>query len=119
VLITLHTIYQGVRRAPVLRDIASKIAHFVELFDYECIYLINYAGVPREKCVSINDGADGGDNFYDKDKAKQALGLQGRDIILNMGIMAEHKGMNILAKATIEAAKQRPNLLFLGVGTNA
>jgi hypothetical protein len=36
-----------------------------------------------------------------------------------MGIMAGHKGMDVIAKATIEAAKQRPNLLFLGVGTNA
>jgi hypothetical protein len=70
VLITLHTVYHDIGRAPVLRDIGRKIAHFVELFDYECIYLINYAGVPREKCISINDGADGGDNFYDKSKVK-------------------------------------------------
>jgi hypothetical protein len=52
-----------------MKNISTRIAHFLQLFDYECLYFINLLGIDRERCVSINDAALG-KGYRDRESLK-------------------------------------------------
>ncbi len=103
VLVTLHTIWIDKNITPKIKKISTRIAHFLQLFDYECLYLINFLGIDRDKCVSINDAALG-KGYRDREKLKKKLGLSGRKVIFNYGIMGDHKAPSTMANGVADAS---------------
>jgi hypothetical protein len=97
-MLTIHAFNLHKNEDEFIQEWASQIKHFLELYDYECFYLAGYLHVPLNKCVSIANSGPA-NTFRDQAFLKHILGIKGRDVMFNFGIMHREKGSQEIADA--------------------
>jgi hypothetical protein len=87
---TLHTFYLENWADDLIYKWSKQIKYYLELYDYECFYVIAYLHIPADKCICIANSGPA-NTFRDQAFLKHILGVKDRQLLFNFGLMRQDK----------------------------
>jgi len=117
---TFHSVLPGkpkpdLHRRYVVRKIAEQCSKVVCISGFGKDLLMEQYGVPAEKIAVIPHGIPN-IAFNGRKKAKESLGLSGRDVVMTFGLLSKRKGLEHVIRAMPSLVKKYPTILYLIVG---
>lgn len=114
---TLHTVLRQPDRdqEKVTRYLIERSQRLVVMTHYTRQLLQEVYAVPEHQIDLIPHGIPDVP-FAGQQAHKQALGLQGRTVLLTFGLLSPGKGIENALKAMVEVAPRHPDLLYLVLG---
>ncbi len=116
IVTTLHTVLERFTpgQAQVIEEIAALSTRLVVMSERAVRFLVAQ-GVPRQKVVFIHHGIP--DVHADHDTEKARMGLSGRELILTFGLLSPNKGIETAIRALPALVREKPDVLYLVLGT--
>jgi glycosyltransferase involved in cell wall biosynthesis len=117
VTITFHTVLAepGMERMQMVKDLAATAGHVVVLTDRSAELLRTVYGIAADKITVIAHGTHVIAAGHMNEK-KRKLGLEGRMVLTNFGLLSSNKGIEVAIEAMPAIVREVPNAIYLVLG---
>ncbi len=114
---TLHTVPEKPTplEKEILREICGHSNKIIVIAQKAYQFLGEIYGVPEDRISLIHHGVHP-KPFQDPDLYKDIIGMEGRPVILNFGLLDEQKGIEYVIEAMEEVTRHFPGAAFIVVG---
>lgn len=115
-VVTLHTILStpSYSEKLILQEICKKACKIVVMTQKAIDFLDDIYDVPKDKIELIEHGVP--QYQLDHQKAKIALKLQNKNVMLTFGFLGRNKGIDVAIKALPKVIERHPNSLYFVLG---
>ncbi|WP_439183827.1 glycosyltransferase family 4 protein [Carboxylicivirga taeanensis] len=115
-IVTLHTILNtpSYSEKLILQEICKKACKIVVMTQKAIDFLVSIYDVPKDKIELIEHGVP--EYKLNHFKAKSALKLQDKNIILTFGFLGRNKGIDVAIKALPKVIERHPDSVYFVLG---
>ncbi|WP_134090064.1 glycosyltransferase family 4 protein [Olivibacter sp. XZL3] len=116
IMVTLHTVLQkpSYNQSVILREIAKVAQKIIVMADKAVQMLQELYAVPASKIEKIPHGVP--HIRYDKNIARQSLGLNHKKVLLTFGFIGRNKGIETAICALTEVVAEYPDVVYIVLG---
>ena len=118
IITTLHTVLQNpsVRQRRVMDELLALSDYVIVMTQKSVDILQEVNKMPGSKIRMVPHGIPDV-SFIDPNFYKDQYGVEGKTALLTFGLLAPHKGIEVVLRALPEVIKKYPNTVYIVVGT--